>query len=839
MSVFKLGALSCSAITLIGGFHVTAPAMAQEEVAEDARKLDTVVVTANKREQTLQEISSAVSVVSPELMADAQINTLEDLQVAAPGLTVGNDFALAKVYIRGIGLNSTLPGMDPSVALHVDGAVVATATQHFASLFDLERVEVLRGPQGTLYGRNATGGSINLITAKPTDDFEAYTNLTVGGPELNFIGEGAISGPLFEGVQGRLAVRYHDREGYGTHTGSGTDIDDANKLGLRAQLNFDLAANVSNTIMAEYYEEDERSKAVKYFGPSFSNALVDSLLASPPQIGTDGMGAPIFASADNINYLRTLAVIPGFADNAVANSRDLGGDLVPSGTLETTSFTNTFEWDANDFFTLRSITNFREGESFLVQDFDTSDRLSQNIDTAAANLPAFGAGSTVQVIVVENEQLSQEFQAVLDGRRWRGIVGAYYHDETLSGVVPIGADPVTGYQRAGGSVDAVFNLPNGAPLNALLPDARVIIPGEMNIEAAALFANFTFDLTDSFRVKLGGRYSEEDRDIISLTRLPGRPAFDASTGTCAVPSPLPPVFGSTLGDNNCPFPTALQTSERSYDDFTPEIGFEFDFGESLFYGTYSEGFKSGTAALVDPTPFLIEPETIENYELGLKGTYWDGTLNFGIAGFVYTIDNVQYDRTTLTSAGARFDTSVENAGSTDGQGIEVEGSWQATEQFRLDFNGTWYDIEFSDFDTTNPLDPIAALQGLSGLPVDRVNLAGNRPRNTPEYSFGVRGTYSQDLANGGAIDWSAAYAYKDEQFFTEFNESRSAADAYGILDANVKYTFPNQNLSVNLWGKNLTDEFVRSGVFAISTSRAITGTYLPPLSYGVTLGYTF
>src|SRR4029453_8996250 len=123
-----------------------------------------------------------------------------------PGGTLGNEFRFAKMFIRGVGLNSSFAGIDPSVALHVDGAGVAQASAQFASLFDLERVEALRGPQGTLYGRNATGGSINLITAKPTQEFSGYTNVSIGGSDLSYGLDSAISGPLADTTLGRIAV---------------------------------------------------------------------------------------------------------------------------------------------------------------------------------------------------------------------------------------------------------------------------------------------------------------------------------------------------------------------------------------------------------------------------------------------------------------------------------------------------------------------------------------------------------------------------------------------------------------------------------------------------------
>jgi iron complex outermembrane receptor protein len=786
---------TCASIV---AFATCFPAMALAQDAETEAappESNAIIVTAQKREQNLQDVSAAVTAISGESLADTQINTLEDLQVAVPSLTVGNDFAFAKLYIRGIGLNSSLPGLDPSVALHVDGAVVSQPTQQFASLYDLERVEVLRGPQGTLYGRNATGGSVNLVTSKPTDFFEGYTRLTVGGDDLNIVAEGAISGPLTEGIQFRLGFRHQNRDGFAEHTLTGEDVDDANKIGVRGQVNFDISDQISNLVMVEYYKEDERSKAVKFLGPSFSPGVIAALQA-------DATLNPALAA--QIPNLVSLA-----GPDALINSRDVGGDLPPIGDLETLSVTNTFEAGLSDLLTFRSITNYREGESFLLQDFDIS-----NLRNGVVNANP----STVQVQYVENEQFSQELQLLVDGSRIRGIIGGYYFTDKVFGVVPIGTNPQAAFNRLS-ELDSLIANPNPGPAPAAVPsvasffpDARVIIPGNLDIEALAVFANFTFDVTDTFRVKAGARYSDESRDIEVNTFLPGAgPGLQLATGS----------------------------DSRSFSDFTPEIGIEFDVGDTLLYATYSEGFKSGSAALVDGTPLLTDPETIENWEVGLKGEYLNGALYLAVAGFLYTVEGAQFDRTRLTAGGPRFDTSVENAATTDGMGLEIEGTARLTNEFRIDFQGNWYDIEYNEFITTNPLDPLGALEGLAGLPVRTEDLSGNRPRNTPEYSFGLRGTYERDLANGGNISLSAAYTHTGNQFYTEFNDPRMAADDYGIIDANLKYTFPNRDLSVNLWVRNLTDELVVSGAFAVSTSRTITGTYLPPRQYGVTVGYSF
>lgn len=756
----------------------------------EAARSDTIVVTATKRAQDLQDVSLAITVVDSTRLTDTRIDTLEDLQVAVPALTVGNDFAFAKIFMRGLGLNSSLPGLDPSVALHVDGAVISQPAMQFASLYDLERVEVLRGPQGTLYGRNATGGSINLITAKPTDYFEGYARATVGGDDLNLIGEAALSGPLADGIQARVAVRYQNREGFGTFTRTGQDIDDANKFGIRGQLNFDFSDRVSNLISAEYYREDERSRSGKLLAPSFSDQQIAGLptiisAQNRPQSEIDAMLA-------QIPNLRTLAQ----ADSPV-NSRDVGGDLIPVGDIETWSITNTFEAGLSDALTFRSITNYRDGESILLQDFDASN-LVTSVDVPGP--------STVQAPIVRNQQFSQELQLLIEAGPLSGILGAFYFEDDVFSLVSIGTDPL-------GAIAAepdYATIPNGAPLRELFPASRLFVIGDMDVEAYALFGNFVYSVSDNFRLKAGARYSDESRDIVVDTRLPG-PGITLPTGS----------------------------DSDSFSDFSMELGVELDVGDTLLYATYSEGFKSGTAGLGDSTPEIVDPETIENFEIGLKGLYFDNRLRLALAGFMYQVDDAQFDRTRLLGIPPFFTTSVENAAYIDGAGIELEGTVFVTDNFTLDFNGAYYDITFDSFITEDPIEPLGALEGLAGLPVRTEDLSGNRVRNTPEFSGGVRGTYSTMMVNGAALDMSAAYTYTGDQFYTEFEDERLSADGYGLVDANIKYTFPNRNWSVNVWGKNLTDEFVVSGAFAISTSRTIVGTFLPPRTYGVTVGYEF
>ncbi len=713
--------------------------------------LEEIVVTAQKREQSLQDVSAAVTAFSGSQLQESQINNIEDLQVLLPGLTFGNDFNFAKIFVRGVGMSSSFAGIDPSVALHVDGAVISQAAAQFTSLFDLERVEVLRGPQGTLYGRNATGGSINLITAKPTEDLQGYSRLTLGGEDLNIIAEGAVSGPLTESVLGRVAVWRQKRDGYGEHTGTGKDIDDADKLGVRGQLHFLISERVDNLLSVEHYREDENSRAVKFIRASFPDTTNPGLQA---------IGVP----------------------DVAVGSRDAGGDFVPLAELDTDSFTNTLTWEASETVTLKSLTNYRDFSNLLLQDFDVSDTVNGDFPPSVT--------STTQLQTIDTRQYSEEIQFLYNSDKLNGIVGLYYFDEQLDSGIAIGRDPLGFRDRS-----------------------RVIIDAELDVNAYAVFTNFSYDLTDALALKLGARYSHEERTVETLFGV-------------ASPVATAAVFDPLKSDSN------------SFSDFSPEIGIEYrTAGDVLLFLTYSEGFKSGTANLGERSPTVIEPETIDNLEMGLKGTFLNNRVQLNLAAFVYQVEDAQFDRTFPIPVPPFFSARLENAAKTDGRGLELETRWAATDHLTLDFNATLYDIEFDEFKSLNPLNE--DLFGADSTSVEPESLAGNVPRNTPEWTYNLHAAYEIALNSGGTLTFGGNVAAKGEQFYTEFNNPVLGTDAYTLVDANLLYTSGDGNFTVNVWGKNLEDKQVLSGAFAISTSRTITGTYLPPRQYGVTLGYKF
>lgn len=722
-----------SAVAL-AALQISAPLHAASNLLEE------VMVVAQKREQSLQDVSLAVTAVGGDRLSEGLFNNIEDMQSLVPSVSVGSDFAQAKLFVRGIGLSSSFAGVDPSVALHVDGAVVSQSYAQLGSFFDLERIEVLRGPQGTLYGRNATGGSFNLITRKPTEEFSGFGRLTLGDYDL-VLAEAALSGPLSENTRARLAIRSEDRSGYGENIVDGSDIDDADKLAARAHFQWDISDNVDWLLSAEFAKEDDSALALKFIRESFP----DTPSLSPPGRG-------------------------GFA----SDPRDVASEASFHNDRETWSVTSTLNWALSENYTLKSITNYRDLDLLIKQDLDISSNVNDD----------------VQNNTVESEQFSQELQLTYDSDRLKGLIALFYFQEDLYNANNIGFD------------DPNYDT-GGFPLFAN-PQA-VLFTGDIDIEAWAAFANFSYDLSDELTLKFGGRYSYENREADTSNKL-----------------------NFSHFSPNATNRTLYFHDERDFNDFSPTLGIEWrPTQDTMLYATYSEAFKSGTIQGGQLTP-ILDPEEIQNFELGLKGTYLDGTLATNVSAFYYEIDDLQLDRTFANEEGG-FSSVFENAAETKGQGIEIEASWQASERLVMSGFVGYLDAEFVDYEAANNLNPVAVTE----------DLAGNRPRQTPEWSWNLRGDYNIPLASGSTITLGAEASYKDEQFYTEFNDEITSQEDYTLVNANVKYTSPDQNFFINVWGKNLTDEEVYSGIFVIATGRTIGGSLLPPRTYGVTFGYDF
>jgi len=413
--------------------------------------IEEILVTSERRETSLQETAISISAFSADQIARSGIENSEQLTGFTPGLNIQRDI-IGKVVIRGIGTeNFTIAG-DPGVAISLDGAYQARANMAIFDFFDLERIEVLRGPQGTLYGRNATGGAINFISKKPTEEFEAYISADVGNYG-KFRVEGAISGALGDGsVTGRLSLMSNQRDGYTQNifpnVGRGLDeLDDKDLWAVRGQLSWqasdsvtvDLQVNVSrdDSIPAPYKYVDD--PLVYFGGLPFPNPLAEQLRVVSQGYEFD---------------------IPGF-DFSVPSA----------GRSDQTGFLATITWDMPSGMTFKSLTALRDVEFDWLNDGDGIE----------AYLVTYFQGD-------ESDLFTQEFQLISDSEgplTW--VAGLYYLEE-----------------------DSTSSIGIPLPLGFGLPFA-VIINGRSDTKAYAVFGDVSYDLTDKWQLNLGARYSYEEK----------------------------------------------------------------------------------------------------------------------------------------------------------------------------------------------------------------------------------------------------------------------------------------------------------------------------------------
>jgi iron complex outermembrane receptor protein len=800
-------------------------AMAQQQTPEPSEGgLQEIVVTATRREQAVQETSSAITAIGSDRLATARVDSIQDMQTIVPSVNFGSDFNQAKIFIRGVGANTSTTGNSTAVALHVDGAVVARAEAQLTSLFDLQRVEVLRGPQGTLYGRNATGGSINLITAKPTHELSGYARATYGNYDATTL-EGAISGPITDQFLIRIAAKDENRGGFGVNPVTGQDVDDLDRSMARIHLEYDFTPDASLLLTGEYFRQNDSSGAVHYLRDSFPGV---------PRLASLGAG--------------------GYA----IDGRDLASESQPGTDTISHAVTGTFRLALNDSLTFTNIANYRTFKTSLYQDLD----LSAVLDSLQTN----GQSTTIQERRIDSEQYSDEIQL-----NWRSayvdlVAGLFYFHERQRPIDNVGLARRNGMQSnipillaAGVDLNTAYELCGYGPGpvtggGTVIAPKRVCTKSDLGTEAYAAFSQANINLGmfgngwAPFTLKVGGRYSKEEVESAN-------PSIVIAAGGRG------PVIQAT---------TAGTYRKRDFSDFTPEAGFQWQpTNRVLAYYTYSEGFKAGSGENASGSTTIVDPETMKNHEIGIKSELFGRTLQANLAVYHYKLEGAQLNK-TLAGGPTGFLTIFQNAAETSADGAELELAGVVGSKFSWSGGVSWTDAKFDDYLTLDPLNPTNVQtpgapayndgSGVNrcgplpaGAPVNTdptafcapgggdQQLAGNRVRNTPEWAWNVHAEYILPftLFGEGSVTAAGDVSHKDRVFFSEYQRDIESAAPYTVVDAWLQYQSPDKHLQVQLWGKNIFDQDIRSSTFALATGRLIGVTWLQPRTYGVTVGYRF
>ena len=455
----------------------SSPVFAQSATDDDPG-LGDIVVTATRNSETLSKVAASITAVTSAQLGAGGIKDVASLASAIPNLSVGDQFGVNRIFIRGIGLTSIDLGADGGVAFLQDGAQIARPAAQLSGFYDLERVEVLRGPQGTLYGRGATAGAINLITKRPTDKLDGYARFTYGNYNALSL-EGAVGGPIGgETVMVRLAGKYDRRDGYGINEFTGKDIDNRDAYAFRGSLLFKASPTVDVLLSGEVFHENDSNYAFHYFGPT---------VAPENQLGAILGGKSLF----------TVAAAAG----RPANLRNIYSDQEPLNKRDGHSFTGTIEWKSGDW-NVKSISSYHQFKRFNRDDLDASN----------ANL--FGQNNYDE----NSKSFSQEFVGSYSSRKFDAVIGAMYFHENLFGSVRV---PLT-------NLGILFGLPANT-----FDSFAYLQKGTVTINAIGLYAQGTYALSNKFKLTLGGRYSHESRKGVGSFDFLGSVSTDKQKGWSA------------------------------------------------------------------------------------------------------------------------------------------------------------------------------------------------------------------------------------------------------------------------------------------------------------------
>lgn len=778
-----LGRLQVSALALaavLGGGQ----ALAQESA--DDGGLDEIIVVAQKREQALQDVPLAVSAFSAATLERAQIEDAVDLQLSIPNAVLtGND----RFTLRGIGNNAISSTADNGVGAFINGASIGYAPQN--EFFDLQRIEVLRGPQGTLYGRNTTGGAINVITRPAGDDFEAGLSVQAGNFD-SLRAEAVVNIPITDNFATRFAAYGLSRDGYTENLATGNNIDGRDQWGVRSSTRLDLGADTEINLTLGYYEEDSsRAREAKRL------CRADPVLGcSPVALGFDSPDA-------NTTILQTLSRFftpfpaGGNIYAGAPNPRDfrqVAADTDPTYRAEQFFGTLEFVHDFGDL-TFTSVTGYNWSESEQNTDWDNADlpfRFTSPITyfRDRTTIVTTDRLLTTDSFTAQNQSWSQELRLAsdLDGG-FNFTLGAFYLDSKGAAAFEVWHPAIERFQRANGRPPETWRVSNTTPLSST--------------EAWAVFGETYFTLSPATRLTLGARYTEEEKAI--------------TTRSIVLTGVNPFINASQSWDN---------WSGRIALNHTVDLGFT---DETLLYASLSSGFKSGGLNPGSNVARIFEPETVTAFEMGAKNTLLDGAMTANFAAFYYDYADLQLGQRINGGAVTR------NADATV-WGLEAELAWAPNDSWYFDANLSYLNTEIGDFLTVDAANPAQSLTATS--PEVAVNLNGNELPHSPPFKVRVSGEYRFPLTASG---WTGAVrldaTWQDQYFAREYNSPTDVIDAWGILDMQARLRSPDERLDVSLFVKNITDE---DNLTNIIIEDALIGRYrnarfLEPRTFGVIL----
>lgn len=734
--------------------------------------LEEVVVTAQKREQSLMDVPISVSAVSGEKMNEAGISNLQDMTAYVPNLTFNQTGIGTIVGIRGIssGINQ---GFEQSVGQYIDGVYFGRAQLTRAPMFDMERVEILRGPQSILFGKNSIAGAVSMTTAKPTDEFEGSVTATYepkhGEQDIKLV----VSGPLTDTLSGRLAILDREIDGYYDNTTLNRDESAEDVSVFRGSLRWDARDDLTVSLKAEKSSFDADGRFLE---------IVNPVGAVPYSAALNG------ASVALGNGAYTLDTKQDF-------NRQSGGD-VSNNSSE--NLTLTVEYDIGDI-TLTSITGYNAYDYFEICDCDFT-----------------GADIFTTDATEDFEQYSQEIRfASPGGETIDWIAGGFWQSAELK-------------------FDDSIIVPGNSLLRALNANFSNIATKRsfsQDSELWSVFAQATWNIDDEFRLNVGARYTSEDKEATRRQYHVDGTGTDVGSSNILL-NTLFTAFGiepyDTIKNTRdegafTPLITAqwdVSPDAMLYATFTTGFkGGGFDVRSNAHPDpTYGVQIATAGGVIVNPGKvgvFEFEEEKATSFELGGKFTLADGAAELNAALY-----RTEYEDLQTSQFDGSLGFNVTNAGEATSQGLEVDGRWLVAEGLTLIASAAYLDFEYDTF--PNGQCAFGVTPNSTAFP-GLCDFSGQRREFTPEY----QGTFTVDhvltLGDNLELHSTLDIIYSDEYFASPTLDKNLVQEAYTKLNLRVALGSADGQWDVALVGKNLTDESVITFGNTAPLSTALTG----------------
>ena len=719
----------------------------------EAQVIEDVIVTAEKRSESVQDISQSVTAITEDDLDAKNINSFVDLSAIVPGVTVAkNEGYKTVISIRGVGNETNQNAIAaPSVAFHMDGIFIASPFSLQTDFIDVERIEVLRGPQGTLFGQNSTGGAINVISKKPsTEGYSNSSDITLGSyAQTKFRSSSNI--PLSDKLATRFSFSTNKRDGFSENIVTGQELDDANSLSIRSDWLYELSDVSTLRVFGQYFEIDRNGSAMRG---------IDDTSGDARRLSQDTIS----------NHDLTSMVVAAIYEN------DLG------------------------FANLKVMASIQDDDISVTRDNDR-----HNFGDLVGVIPGLGSGATYQraefapeTSIVETNTFEINLvsnEPIFGALDW--TVGAFYMEHDIE-------NHIRGYRD--NNNDGQITYECSSPLAVIgscyehdygIPGRFAVFDAEYDFvtdafpsrESYSIYAQTTYSFNDDFRLVSGIRYSE-DTFTTNVSNFYNVDVFEAA-------GEVDKVTGKVVGE--------YDLSDQTMAYWSISQGFKPG-GSNLTYG-YTEAEDIIAERPVAPAMVFqtYQSETIEAFEVGIKTVLLDGKARANIAVFTYDYDNLQFQATDPDP----YRGGVANIPQSEMNGIEVEFTALLSDSLTMDMNLAFLDSEVtSSYEVLDNVDVYQYFFGEEDLRYGlREDVQGNKLAKSPEFTADINLTYETTLASGNEFSSIVQFIRRgDFEQRVSNNSLVDSIDAYNLFNVTASIDFVSSNTGIDFMLLNIADK---------------------------------